>query len=289
MTLTIFTPTYNRCYLLQKLYNSLKQQTSYDFEWIVVDDGSSDDTHKLMNSFIEERNISIQYFRQLNGGKHRAINKGVQLAKGELFFVVDSDDWLKPNAVEEVLRYYLPIKDNIAFAGICGLRYYPSGERVGGKFPFTILDCTPLDFRYKYKIKGDMAEVFKTEILRKYPFPEIEGEKFCPEALVCNRIGEKYKLRYFNSGIYICDYLPDGLTAKIVKVRMESPKASMLCYSELYKRKIPFFQKLKAAINFWRFSFCSNESFSYKINQIGYIALCMYPLGFLFHLKDSIK
>ena len=289
MTLTIFTPTYNRGYLLHKLYDSLIQQTSYDFEWIIVDDGSSDNTHKLINSFISERIISIQYFKQLNGGKHRAINKGVQLAKGELFFIVDSDDYLHPNAVEEILRYYLQIKGDIAFAGVCGLKYYPSGERIGGVFPFSVLDCTFTDLRYKYKIKGDMAEVFKTVVLREYPFPEIDREKFCPEALVWNRISKKYKLRYFNSGIYLCAYLPDGLTAKIAKLRMESPKASMLYYSELFKMNIPSFQKIKAAINFWRFSFCSDESFFYKINQIGCIALCMYPLGFLFHIRDNRK
>lgn len=154
---------------------------------------------------------------------------------------------------------------------------------------YDVIDCSPLDLRFKYHIKGDMAEAFKTRVLREYPFPVFANEKFCPEAMVWNRLSSKYRLRYFNEGIYRCEYLPDGLTAKIVQLRMQSPLASMLYYSELYHMSIPFLQKLKAAINFWRFSFCTKESFTYKIKQIGFVSLFIYPLGLLFHLKDSKK
>ena len=111
------------------------------------------------------------------GGKHRAINRGVQLAKGDLFFIVDSDDQLPSNSIETVLTYYTQIADESSFAGVCGLKYYFSGEKVGGDFPYEVLDCNAIDFRYKYNLTGDMAEVFKTSILREYPFPEFENEK----------------------------------------------------------------------------------------------------------------
>lgn len=284
--ITVFTPAYNRAYIIDKLYESLCKQTCQDFEWLIVDDGSTDNTKVLISSYISENKINIRYIKQPNGGKHRAINRGVQEAKGELFYIVDSDDQLPLDSIAVVFDYYSQVADDSSFAGVCGLRYYFTGKKVGGEFTHEVLDCNSIDFRFKYKLTGDMAEVFRTSVLKEYPFPEIENEKFCPEALVWNRIALKYKLRYFNRNVYLCDYLPDGLTAKIVKMRMTSPLASMLHYSELYRMPIPFLQKVKAAINYWRFTFCSDENFEYKLRQIGYKALLMYPLGLLFHLKD---
>lgn len=284
--ITIFTPTYNRAYIIRDLYKSLLIQTYKDFEWLIVDDGSCDNTNEVIESFIREDKIVIRYVQQENRGKHIAVNRGVLLAKGELFFIVDSDDQLLSDALEHILYYYNQIKNDFSFAGVCGVKTYFTGDRVGGDLSFKVLDCTSGDFRYRYKVKGDMAEVFRTEILREYPFPEIQNERFCPEAVVWNRISLKYKLRYFNEKIYLCDYLQDGLTAKIVKIRMNNPKASKICYSELYKMPIPFDQKLKAAINYWRFALCSKEKFADKVKQIGWVSLLLFPLGLMFHLKD---
>ena len=286
MKITIFTPTYNRAYIIKNLYDSLQNQTAKDFEWLIVDDGSTDNTEELIRSFIHEKKIDIRYIKQENGGKHRAINRGVKEAKGELFFIVDSDDFLEKNAVERLFFHYSNIKDNASFAGLCGVKAYSNGEVVGNNVNFEILDCNSLDFRYKHNVSGDMAEVYITEILRQYPFPEIVGEKFCPEALVWNRVALKYKLRYFNEKIYFCDYLADGLTAKIVKIRMNSPEASKIYYSELYAQSIPFIQKLKTVINYWRFACCSQVPFIKKVKQIGAFSLFVYPLGLIFHLKD---
>lgn len=285
--ITIFTPAFNRAHLLINLYNSLLKQTANSFEWLIVDDGSTDNTEELVLSFIDEQKIPVRYFRQENGGKHRAINRGVKEAKGELFFIVDSDDYVADNAVERILFHYNNIKDNSEFAGVCGCRAYFSGKKVGGEANFEILYCSSLDFRHKYKMKGDMAEVFKTEILRQYPFPEIEGERFCPEALIWNRIAKKYKLLYFNENIYFCEYLPDGLTAKIVEVRQKSPITSMLYYSELYKSEIPLMQKFIAAIHFWRFALCSKIGFFETLKKIGVISLLAYPFGLLAYIVDS--
>ena len=131
-----------------------------------------------------------------------------------------------------------------------------------------------------------MAEVYKTDILRQYPFPEFAGEHFCPEALVWNRIAQRYKLYFFNEKIYVCDYLPDGLTAHIIQVRMKSPLASLLYYSELYHMNISLGLKIRTAINYWRFSFCTDIPFTDKIDKIGICALSFYLAGLLFHLKD---
>ena len=289
MKITVFTPTYNRAYILPQLYASLARQSYEDFEWLIVDDGSTDNTKELVDKWILENKVCLRFFAQQNGGKHRAINLGARKAQGELFFIVDSDDFLTENALERIVAHYDAIKDDDIFAGVCGLRCYPDGKRIGGESDFHILECSPLEFRFTYKIDGDMAEVVRTEILRNYPFPEIDNEKFCAEAVVFNRIAQKYKLRYFYEKIYVCSYLPDGLTAKIIKIRMTSPMSSMICYAELTHFDIPFMQKVKAAINYWRFSFCSTKSLIKRIHEIGFIWLCMLPIGYIFHRIDKLR
>jgi glycosyltransferase involved in cell wall biosynthesis len=284
--ITVFTPTYNRAYTLEKLYDSLKKQTFYNFEWLVVDDGSTDETCSLMRKFYKENNLQITYIRLGHGGKHRAINRGVREANGELFFIVDSDDWLTNNAIERIVFHYNAIRVKENFCGVCGVRCSPEGIRIGGECQFSILDVSPLDFRFKYKIKGDMAEVMKTDILKLYPFPEICEETFCPEALIWNRISKEYKFRYFHENIYICNYLSDGLSAKIVQLRLSNPRASMIYYSELSKMRIPFNQKVKSSINFWRFAFGSEEHIVDKIRRIGFSSIVFYPISFIYHLLD---
>lgn len=289
MKVTVFTATYNRASLLGNLYKSLLAQTCMDFEWLIINDGSTDNTESVVQTFMDENKIRIVYRNKSNGGKHTAINLGVTMACGELFFIVDSDDYLAFNSIERILYYYETIKNDESFAGVCGLKVFESGKPVGGGPDFGILDCNALDFRFKYRVKGDMAEVFRTTVLREFSFPEIPGERFCPEALVWNRIAQQYRLRFFYEKIYVCDYLPDGLTAKITQLRMNSREASLIHYSELYKLKIPLLQKIKAAINFWRFSFCSDRALPSLINQISLFSLVYYPLGFLLHVNDQRK
>lgn len=288
IAVTIFTPTYNRGYTLPQLYGSLIKQTIQDFEWIIVDDGSTDDTENVVRQFINEKVLKIEYYKVNNGGKHSAINVGVEKAKAPLFLIVDSDDWLASNAIERILYHYSYIKHDETFAGVVGLRAFGNGQRIGGEINFGILDCSYLELRYVRQIKGDMVEVFKTDILRQYAFPVFQGEKFCPEALVWNRIGCTYKMRHFYEKIGFCEYLADGLTAKITRLRMKSPEASLLYYSELYRMPVPFWQKIKAAINYWRFSYNSKRNYLSKLSQIGWETLGLSPLGYILYIKDRI-
>lgn len=289
MKITVFTPTYNRAHLLQRVYNSLILQNNFDFEWIIVDDGSTDETREVVANFIEEKMIPIVYFKQDNKGKHFAINQGVQLAKGDLFLILDSDDELPKDSIKHILEQYETVKKNSLIGGVSGRRNYADGSIVGNNIAGSIISNS-LEIRFGYQIKGDLVEVFRTIVLKEFPFPEIENEKFCPEALVWNRIAQKYSLLFFNSGIYTTEYLPDGLTAKIVKIRMTSPIASMICYSELASYKIPFVQKIKANLNYWRFSFNSKESFVTKIKRVNPIlSLFCFPLGYIMYKNDKIK
>ena len=227
MRITVFTPTYNRGYIIENLYKSLKRQTYKDFEWIVVDDGSTDNTEDLFKIFLQnDSEFSITYVKTENGGKHRAINKGLKIAKGELFFIVDSDDYLTDDALEKIDLVESTLSEvNGKFGGICGAKGFSANQIVGSTYNGDgFLDITMLE-RPRYKINGDKAEVFYTDVLRKYPFPEFEGEKFLTECVVWDKIAnDGYKLRFFNDIIYICDYLPDGLTASVNKNFHKSPK-----------------------------------------------------------------
>lgn len=284
MLISVFTPTYNRAYRIGDLYESLREQTFRDFEWVIVDDGSQDETEDLVRKWIADAGFTIRYFRQYNGGKHIAVNRGMKEARGELFYIVDSDDYLPQDALQIIAEEYGKVRGKEDFCGVSGARYYPNGKRIGGAASFGILECSALDFRQKYHVPGDMAEVFRTEILRRYPFPEFEGEKFCPEALVWNRMAEKYKLRYFNRCTYICEYLPDGLTAGIVRARRNSPLASMTYYSEQAKRNVPLREKLKSAVNFWRFA-DRKRSAPFRFNLL--LRTVAYLPGRLMRYKDK--
>lgn len=285
MLITVFTPTYNRAHLLGRLYESLCAQRFTDFEWLIVDDGSTDGTASLVQGFIAERRIDIKYLSQRNGGKHRAINHGVGQAKGELFFIVDSDDSLPPHALETIANEYAAIRGNDSFGGVAGYMASHSGEEIVQQNVNDRYDCTALEIRYKFHIKGDLAEVFRTTVLKEFPFPEIANEQFCPEALVWNRIAQRYRLRYFHKVIYHRDYLADGLSAKIARIRMDSPIASAIHYSELNSYDLPWGQKLKAAINYWRFRLCCKK-FS-KVPQLPLAWNAVWPLGWLMHLRDQ--
>lgn len=282
--ITILTPAYNRGHLLGKLYQSLVKQDFEDFEWVIVDDGSSDSTTDIVDKFIQDKKIIISYIKQSNGGKHRALNRGVIESKGELILIVDSDDSLPKNSLSVINRYYLEIKDNPLIGGVCGLMAHHDGTIIGERKICSSMNLSSIEMRYKYGFVGDVCEVFKTEILREFPFPEIENEKFCPEALVWNRIATKYKLHYFNEVIYYRDYLDGGLTSKIVRIRMNSPIASMICYAELNQLDIPFKNKVKAAVNYWRFRLCYSGSRSYP--SLPGLWNAIAPLGWLMHLND---
>ena len=282
--ITVLTPTYNRVLLLDVLYKSLTEQYFPDFEWVVIDDGSTDSTSALFEKLMQEKKIRINYIRKRNGGKHTAINRGVKEAKGDIILIVDSDDSLPCDSLYSINKQYLKIKDDESIAGVCGLMAHHDGTIIGDRNISSSMNLSSVEMRYEYGLVGDVCEVFKTDVLREFPFPEIENEKFCPEALVWNRIARKYKLRFFDNVIYYRDYLEGGLTSKIVRIRMNSPIASMMCYAELNQLDIPFKEKLKSAVNYWRFRMCYNGSNNYpKLDGLWDVVA---PFGWLIHLND---
>ncbi len=233
-SITIFTPTYNRFHTLSRLFKSLCNQTCNDFEWIVIDDGSSDNTENFFSSIIAKQNLfQITYKKKKNGGKHRAINDGVKIAQGRLFFIVDSDDYLTEDAVEKILSYESTLDYSHKWAGISGLKGLSKAQIVGqAEIKERFIDAKNTE-REKLKLLGDKAEAYYTEILRKYPFPEFDNEKFITEEVVWNAIAnDGYYIRWFKDIIYICEYLDDGLSKNRQKNSESSPKGV------LYWRKI---------------------------------------------------
>lgn len=291
--ITVFTPTYNRIQTLPKLYESLLKQTFKDFEWLIVDDGSSDNTAELVNDWKKARLLNITYFKKENGGKHRAINKGLELAKGELFFIVDSDDYLLNNSLLLINKHYQDIKDNSEIIGVTGFRCYPDGKIIGGKmFPNSVTDSNLIERRSKYKVKADMAHVLKTEIFRKFLFPEVQGEKFVAESIVWNRMSMQYKMRYFNEPIYVGEYLDGGLSNNSIKNRRKNNLYATLLYKELVSNPIADpIVKLKAAINYWRFAFCKSKnifSLFFELKNFHY-SIMAFPIGFILYIRDSLN
>ena len=214
-------------------------------------------------------------------------------AQGELFFIVDSDDMLPPDALETVVQVYQGIKDDASFAGVCGLDGTFNGKVIGSGLTHEVIDTDSITVRNRMGVTGDMKEVFRTAVLKEFPFPEIEGERFCPEVLLWNRIATKYKLRYFNRVIYLVEYQDDGISAGIVKARVNSPVAAMMTYAEMTQYEdVPLKGKLKAAINYWRFRLCAMKAPSRPprgeavVPRLPWYWNWTMPLGWGMHLKD---
>ena len=284
-TITVFTATYNRAYRLGDLYKSLCNQTYKDFEWLIVDDGSSDCTKELIDGWINEKLISIRYYFKENGGKHRAINMGAQAASGEAFFIVDSDDQLPSNSLETISFFWKQIREDDTFCGVCGLKCFFDGTPTGGYFPNDVNDWYSINRPFDC----DMAEVFKTKIIRQFPFPDYPNERFCAESLVFNRIGAKYKFRYFNKNVYLCEYLPDGLSAASVRNRRKNPTYATRIYLELTQQSLSGKKRIKGAINFWRFFPLVPKLETSFLKELPIWAFLYAPVGFLLYVKDSLS
>lgn len=214
--ITIFTPTYNRAYILPKLYKTLTKQRIFNFEWLIIDDDSNDETEEVVACWMnEEKNFEIRYYKQKHGGKHRALNKAFDLAKYDFFFIVDSDDRLTCDATYWVNQWIDSIDGMDNIAGVAGNRMSSTGKVLGSKREYKKLeyiDASNLE-RGTYKLLGDKAEIYRTDILKKHKFPEFAGEYFVTENVCWNSIAaEGYKVRWYNKEIYVCDYLKDGLT-----------------------------------------------------------------------------
>lgn len=250
--ISIITPSYNRASTLGILYKSLLSQTSKNFEWVIVDDGSEDNTEEMVKGFIEEGKIPIRYFCQENGGMHRAVNRCVRESKGEWIFKIDSDDYIFPHTIQWLEEKIKPEESDHSVAVVSGCRCDTKGNSWVKGFNTYQLTTNFYELKYHKKITGEFAECFRKSILRAYPWPEIQGEKYCEFSYVMFRMSrDGYKFKYYNEFIMISEYLPDGLKLKGYIKNIQNPVATTLCCRERILCPIPFKDKKKLAKKYW--------------------------------------
>lgn len=269
--LTIHTASYNRAYTLGKAYGSLRTQTCKDFEWIITDDGSTDDTEKLVKGWQQQDNgFDIIYSQLPHVGFPRALNDGVRLARAPWFMMLDSDDYLQPETVRTIIPWVEEIDNQPMMAGIGMTRSYPDGRFMKQQQPkidpsLGYVDASNSD-RALYNLDMDCFEVNRTALLRQYPFQYWPTEEYAPPTLNYNAMSlDGYQWRWRIAKLYICEYLPDGLTKSNKKV-----KNNPMGYAMMYNQNLLRFPKLKSR--------CTNA--------LQMIALCTYA-GHLGYLRQT--
>lgn len=244
---TVFTATYNRAHTLGRLYQSLQRQTFRDFEWVIVDDGSTDNTDSMINEFISNKIdfFKIKYIKQQRGGKHRAINNGLDEAEGELFFLVDSDDYITDNALERIVFWEEKINHKKEYSGLCGLSGYDIKTSIGSTFKGLYRDMKVTE-QFRLGLTGDRPNIYYTNVFKRYKYPTFEGEWHIAPGVPYIRMAEDgYKMRYFNEIIYIAEYLEDGLTKMGDRKILENFKGYTLRSKELLQADIPLKRKIE--------------------------------------------
>lgn len=211
---TVMTPTYNRAHTLQRVYDSLCGQTCRDFEWLVVDDGSTDDTRDLIEGLRDRADFPVRYVWQVNQHKKAAFNHGVREAAGELIVALDSDDTLEPTALADMAQVWQGIdaRDRHRYVAVTGLCVRPDGRIVGDRFPRDVMDTTPLDMSFRYRVRGEKFGCLSTVVLRRFPFPQ-DMPGFVPESLVWRAMARAgYLTRFVNQVFRVYHDSDDALS-----------------------------------------------------------------------------
>lgn len=246
--LTIITPTYNRKDLLKKCFQSLTKQTCFDFEWIIVDDGSTDGTEAEIRSLLDaEFPFSTMYVMKENGGKHTALNAAHPYIHGKYVLILDSDDTLTSDAVETVLNGWSKYDANADIGIVIFLKQLSDGTICArGKAEDIVIDV--LNQKRICNVASDCCEVIRTELFKKYPFPVFDGEHFLAETALWYRAGVDSKCVYINKPIYICEYLEGGLTKSGKNMRIRNCHGGMYTSYLRMNRRCALNERIKAGL-----------------------------------------
>lgn len=250
---TIFTPTFNRKETIGRTYKSIKELETINgggrIEWLVVDDGSSDGTEMLGKQWCDENKLTIRYFKQTNQGKHVAMNFAAQQARGKFLLTIDSDDTILPDALIKYMKVWdsIPEDEQDGFCGVSARCIDSDGNIVGDRLAVSPMDVSFTELRMKYRIEGEMLEMFRVDVLRKYLFPEYDPRmRFCPEAIAWFEMAKKYKLRVVDEAVRTYYY---DASVSIMRERSEKRSAAnyylwlyfvnnLSCYLFSYPMKI---------------------------------------------------
>ena len=280
---TVFTPTYNRGYKLTDCYNSLCQQTCKDFIWLIVDDGSTDNTFELVQKWKKENHINIEYIYQENGGKYRAVNKGIQNCKTQYFGFLDSDDYYINTTIEYFLNAFCKIEHNDRVAGVLARRGFVDGTYVGTELDFQEKICNYDFLVRRYNFRGDTCRAYKLSVLKNYMYPEI-NDRFILESVMLSAIDQKYDLYIINSIFSITDYLPDGYSRNVYKLYNDNPLGYALGLAQVTIAKRGILRKISFTIRFtvW----CKKKKIKNALTLVKNknLYLLLYPISMIFYL-----
>lgn len=293
---TVLTPAFNRAWTLPGLKESLDRQEFREFEWLVVDDGSADGTEALIGEWARTSPYVMRLLSGPNGGKHRALNRGIPEARGRWIFIVDSDDRLPPDSLARIAALVPEADGDPSIGGIMGLRADPEGNTIGEDFPSGRKRSDAAALTFLDGLRGDKAEVFKSDVLRRFPFPEFPGEKFITECVVWFRIAAAgYDLLLLPAQIYICEYRHDGLSARSLALRIANPAGTQLFYREELSLPYPLHSLFREAVNLVRFrvhGFLTSRSlprFERLPDRGKFLVILAVPAGVAAALADLLR
>jgi len=290
---TLFIPTYNRSHTLGDALASVERQTLRDFEVVIVDDGSSDGTPALVQSWQARASFPIQYLRQPNQGKHAAHNNAVAHARGRLFMTLDSDDMLLPEALERLAARWasIPESERAGFAGVGGMCLNEDGSLSGEPYPAEVVDANYLEIHRRCRMNGERREALRTDVLRQYPYPTIAGERHVRPTLILRRMAHRYRIRFTNDLLQINRHAPDGICANRFRYRMRNPLGLRLYYLEEITLHDAYALLLASHRQYVRFSLHAGIGWAAQRAAVKQPALWWrtLPLGLLDWLADTLK
>ena len=290
--ITVLTPAYNRADTLQRLRDSLALQTCRDFEWVIIDDGSGDYIKNLVESWIASGDIDINYRWQANQGKPVAVNRGIELARGEFTTIIDDDDRFVENALERLLHHWRVMRngERKAFSGVIGLCAFEDGRIVGDRYPSDPFDCDPVELAYVHKIAGDKHGLLRTDVLREFPYPFEDLRGHVIDALIWNRMALKYRERHVNEVITIKEYRPEGITARERGLLIRAAPATRQFFLEEAQlpHRLSTRTRLRSYANYARYSFHAGAGLRAQARDVPSIATwaALSPFGFALYLRD---
>lgn len=276
-TITVFTPTYNREETLRRLYDSLCRQTSFDFEWLIVDDGSTDNTENTVGAF-SSAFFPVRYVKKKNGGKHTAYNLALQQAMGTHILCVDSDDFLTPNAIEVLREAASPD------CGICAYKATVDGIALSSEFPAEVKETTAFGLYSDLNCCGEYTFVYPVHIARKAPFPVFAGESFVTESVVYDRLDKLCKVSLLPKVITICEYQPDGLSARATELMKRNPAGYCLYFMQRIDLVGSLTARLLMAGKYQCFGILAHKNRTTYHGKHQLLTAVSFPLGLLFLL-----
>lgn len=287
-TLTIFTPAYNRAHTLHLGYEALLRQTCKDFEWLIIDDGSTDNTRELVEGWIAENKIPIRYHYQENQGMHGAHNTAYQLIQTELNTCIDSDDYMPDDAVEKIVSFWKKY-GNEKVAGIIGLDQTNRGTIIGTSFPADLKETTLLGF-YRMGGKGDKKLVYRTDVVKAYPpYPIFSGEKYVGLSYLYMLIDQDYQLLTINEPLVVVEYQQDGSSINMYKQYWNNPKGFAFLRKEFMPYTQGFFERFKTCIHYVSSSIISRNKHFLQESPLKFLTLLAIIPGCLLYLYIKYK